>query len=311
MNRKLILVVLACVMVAACGKTKSGKELFTVNGETFTEGYLDFLGSINPRVKAGLANPMGRKQIIDNIIEQELFYQAALKKGLDHDPSVKEKADLCRRGIIAQTLVEKQMESDAQKFYDDHKSDFEKLRMSHILIKTKGATPPPANLPKGVKPPMVDTGHSAGDALALAISIKERLDKKEDFATVAKDVSEDAITKSNGGDLGEVSMTEQRLVRRGYEPLIEKAFSMKVGDVSDPIKTQDGYHIIAVTRGIEVVSFDAAKQGIMMKLQADIRNTLLTDLKKQAKISYADASLKPQDAAPAPAVPPAHDNHGH
>lgn len=312
MNRKLIVAVLACALVSACGGTKSGKELFTINGKTFTEGYLDFLGTINPRIKAQLGNPMGRKQIVDNIIEQELFYQAAVKKGLDHDPQVKEKADLYRRVIIAQSYVEKQLESEAQKYYDDHKSDFEKLRMSHILIRTKAAPPPQtANLPKGAKPPVVEGGHTDAEALELATKIKERLDKKEDFATVAKEVSEDTVTKPNGGDLGDVSKTEQRLVRRGYEPLIEKAFSMKVGEVSAPIKTQDGYNIIVVTRGVEVEPFDAAKQGLMFKQQGELRNTLLTELKKQAKISYADASLKPQEmptavpnapSAPHPAV---------
>lgn len=316
MHRQLVLVVFACTLITACGNTKPGKELLTINGTTITDGTLEFLGSINPRIKVQLGNPMGRKQIIDNVIEQELFYQAALKKGLDHDPSVKDKVDLYRRVIIAQSYVEKQMENDAQKFYDAHKPDFEKLRMSHILIKTKGATPPPANLPKGVKPPTDDTGHSAGEALALANAVKARLDKKEDFATVAKEVSEDTVTKAGGGDLGDVSKDEQRLVRRGYEPLIEKAFSMKVGEVSDPIKTQDGYHIIVVTRGIEVEPFESAKQGIMFKQQGEIRNRLLTELKKEAKISYADDSLKPQEAAPAAApgepVPPqsqGNDNH--
>ncbi len=304
MTRKSLLIIAACALVAACSSNKPGKDLITINGKTITEGDLQFLGGINPRIKSQLSNPAGRKQIVDNIIEQELFYQAAVKKGLDHDPTVKEKADLYRRVIIAQSYVEKQLEDDAKKYYDDHKSEFEKLRMSQILVKTKAAAPTSV-LPKGAKPPVAD-GHSDADALALAQKIEARLKNKEDFAAVAKDASEDPITKANGGDLGEVAKTEQRLVRRGYEPLLEKAFSMKVGDVSDPIKTEDGYHIIVVTHGIEVEPFDSAKQGIMFKQQGDIRNKLLTDLKKQAKITYADASLKPQETSagmPAPSAP--------
>lgn len=304
MFRKSLIVIAACALVVGCSSTKPGKELITINGKTITEGDLEFLGSINPRIRGQLNNPMGKKQIIDNIIEQELFYQAAVKKGLDSDPLVKEKADLYRRVIVAQSYVEKQLEGDAQKFYDDHKSDFEKLRMSHILIKTKGAPPPTPTgpMPKGAKPPVAE-GHSDAEALALATKIEERLKNKEDFATVAKEVSEDPITKANGGDLGDVAKTEPRLARRGYDPLIEKAFSMKVGEISAPIKTSDGYHIIVVTRGVEVEPFDSAKQGIMFKQQGEIRNKLLTELKSQAKITYEDASLKPQDAAaPAPAA---------
>jgi peptidyl-prolyl cis-trans isomerase C len=299
MIRKSLLIIAACTLVVGCSSNRPGKELLTINGKTITEGDLDFLGTVNPRIRAQLNNPMGRKQIIDNIIEQELFYQAAAKNGLDRDPQVKEKADLYRRVIVAQSYVEKQLETDAQKYYDDHKSDFEKLRMSHILIKTKGA-PPAGPVAKGIKPPATD-GHSDSDALALANKVEERLKNKEDFATVAKEASEDPITKANGGDLGDVAKTEPRLSRRGYDPLVEKAFSMKVGEVSAPIKTSDGYHIIVVTRGVEVEPFDSAKQGIMFKQQGEIRNKLLTDLKSQAKITYEDASLKPQETPAAPA----------
>lgn len=306
MIRKSLFIIAACTLAVGCSSSKPGKELLTINGKTITEGDLDFLGSINPRIRAQINSPMGRKQIIDNIIEQELFYQAAVKKGLDRDPLVKEKADLYRRVIVAQSYVEKQLEADAQKYYDDHKSDFEKLRMSHILIKTKGAPPiaaPTSPFSKALKP--AADGHSDAEALALATKIEERLKNKEDFATVAKEVSEDPITKANGGDLGDVAKTEPRLARRGYDPLIEKAFSMKVGEISAPIKTSDGYHIIVVTRGVEVEPFDSAKQGIMFKQQGEIRNKLLTDLKAQAKITYEDASLKPQEtpAAPASAAP--------
>lgn len=307
MNRKSLLVIIACMLAVGCSSTKPGKELLTINGKAITEGDLEFLGTINPRIRAQLNNPTGRKQIIDNITEQELFYQAAVKKGLDHDLLVKEKADLYRRVIVAQSYVEKRLEEDAQKYYDAHKSDFEKLRMGHILIKTRGAVPsmpvPSGPFGKMGKPPAAE-GHSETEAQDLVKKAEERLKNKEDFATVAKEVSEDPITKPNGGDLGEVAKTEPRLSRRGYDSLVEKAFSMKVGEVSGPIKTSDGYHIIVVTRGVEVEPFESAKQGIMFKQQGEIRNQLLTDLKSQAKISYADASLKPQEQA-APAGPPA------
>lgn len=319
--KKYLIVVIACGMFTACNSTTPGKELLTINGKTITEGDLEFLGTVNPRIRAQLNNPMGRKQIIDNIIEQELFYQAAAKKGLDHDPQVKAKADLYRRVIVAQSYVEKQLENQAMTYYKEHQSDFEKLRLSQILIKTKPAAALSNPLAKGAKPPAAE-GHSDAEALSLAQAAKARLDKKEEFATVAKEVSEDAITKASGGELGEVAKNEPRLARRGYEPLVEKAFSMTVGEVSAPIKLEDGYHIIVVTRGIEVEPFESAKQGIMFRQQGEIRNKLLTELKQQAKITYADASLKSEEAAPAPAGPqapeapatpgaPAADEHGH
>lgn len=301
MTRLLIAICAVSLTVSACGGNKyGGKELLVINGAPITEGYVEFLGTVNPRLKAQLGSPAGRKQLMDNIIEQELFYQAAAKKGLDHDPDVKGKADLYRRVIVAQAYVEKSLETEAQKYYNDHQSEFEKLRLSHILIKIKGATPSPAEMVQGAKP---DAGHSDAEAKALAQKIEARLKNKEEFAAIAKEASEDVITKANGGDLGEVSQKESRMMRRGYEPLLEKAFGMKVGEVSEPIKLQDGYHIITVTRGIEVEPFESAKQGIMFRQQADLRNKLLADLKSNAKIEYRDAGLQTETPAVAGAVP--------
>jgi peptidyl-prolyl cis-trans isomerase C len=304
--------ILAVVSVAliACGSSGSstrykGKEVMSVNGEIITDGYLEFLGSVNPRIRGQLSTPMGRKQLIDNIIEQELFYQGALKEGLDRAPQVKDKVDLYRRVIIAQSYVENTMEDEAQKYYDDHKSEFEKLRLSHILIPIKSAaeavrTP----MPKGVQP-AAPKGHSELEAQAIAQKARSEIKSKDDFGAVAQKYSEDPITKNNSGDLGEASRTAPHMVRKGYEPLLEKAFTMQVGDVSEPIKTSDGYHIIMVTRGIEVEPFDSAKQGMMFKMQGETRNKLLADLKKNAKITYADPSLKPEEP-----VPPAAANTG-
>lgn len=305
--KKLVLLVVAMVVLVGCSSKPSGKTLVTVNGKEITEADLEFLSNINPRIGAQIATPFGKKQVLNNLVEQEVLYQNSVKKGLQNDPNVKAKADLYKRVIIAQALVDDAIESSAKEYYEKNKNEFDKLELSHIMIKFKPAEKAPEvakdkNAPKPPVPPAAkDQGlRSEEEALAIANKVKARLDTGEDFATVAKEVSEDAATKNGGGNLGATSKNEARFDRRGWGPILEKAFSMKVGETSGPIKTNEGYHIIIVTKGAELEPFDKVKQGIVFKLQADTRKKLLDDLKKDAKIQYAEGM-----APAAPGTPPA------
>ncbi|MBI2346085.1 MAG: peptidylprolyl isomerase [Deltaproteobacteria bacterium] len=303
MSRWRLIIGIGCMVgCTACGGGGlgfgggSGKALVTVNGKAITEGDIDFLGTINPRLKSQAGTPFGQKQIVDNLLEQELLYQESARRGLDKDPKVRAKADLYSRVIIAQAVLDDELEKAAQKHYNEHKDEFEKVEMSHLLIRFKGAGTDAEK--KGAKD---GATRSEPQALQLANQLKERLDKGEEFAKLAKEYSEDPGSKNAGGLLGKVWKQEPRLERRGYGPLLEKAFSMKVGEVAGPIKTQEGYHLMALTKGVEAQSFDDAKQSIFFKLQGDLRTKFLVDLKQKAKIEYA----KGTEEAPKPQTPPA------
>jgi foldase protein PrsA len=79
------------------------------------------------------------------------------------------------------------------------------------------------------------------EAKQKAMDIKKRLDNGEDFATLAEQLSDDPSAKSNKGDLG--FFAKGTMVAE-FE---QAAFNMSVGQVSDPVKTQYGWHIIKVT----------------------------------------------------------------
>jgi parvulin-like peptidyl-prolyl isomerase len=281
------------LFIVSCGS--GGNALVSVNGKNITENDLNFLSTLNPRIKAQIATPFGKKQILDNLVEQELLYQAALKKGLQRDSGVKAKMELYRKVVIGQSYIESELKKSAREYYDKHKDEFEKLQLAHIEIKY--ALADDKQDAKKAHPAKEKISRSKDEALKLANEVKARLDKGEEFATVAKDVSEDSINKNNGGDLGKVSKNEQRLERRGFGPLVEKAFSMQVGETAGPIETKEGYHIITVTKGSELQPYEEAEQVILFKVQGDERNKILASLKKDSKVVY------PEAAAPAAAAP--------
>lgn len=119
-----------------------------------------------------------------------------------------------------------------------------------------------------------------------AKTVKDRLDKGEDFATVAKAVSIDTGTASNGGDLGDIEYTST-----SYDPdFLKGALTAKLNVPTNPVKSQYGYHIIKVTKRTEypVKSFDSVKDDIKKTLLSEKQQTEFTNQlakwKKAAKI---------------------------
>lgn len=108
------------------------------------------------------------------------------------------------------------------------------IRASHIMVAFKSDSG------------KVDTAK----ALASIKDIKSKLDQGSDFALLAKKYSEDPGSKESGGDLG---FFERRMMVKEFE---DAAFNLKVGQVSDIVKTQYGFHIIKVTETKPLPSFE-------------------------------------------------------
>jgi peptidyl-prolyl cis-trans isomerase C len=284
----LAILLLAAAAFSGCSSGKKGEMLVEINGHEVTTGDLKFLGSVNPRITAMIASPEGKKKILDNLVEQTLLYQEAVKKGINRKQDVKDKVDLYRQVIIAQALVDDEAEKEAKKYYDEHPEEFKKLALSQIMIKYSS----PEDIKKAKEKKAKVTLRNEQEALKLANAVKARLDKGEDFATVAKEVSEDSMTKSRGGDLGLVAEKDPRLEARGLGPILDKAFEMKVGEIAGPIKTNQGYHIITVTRGVEAEPFEEAKDYIIFKNKNNVKIQLVERLKKDSKIVYAEEVKK-------------------
>lgn len=304
----LFMIFFAAAMLTSCS---DGKVLAKVNGEAITEDDLMFLGEINPRLKMQTGTPAGKKRVVDNIVEQNLLYNEALREGVSRDTKVKAKVDLYRRLIVAQSLVDQRVQETAKKYYDEHQEEFQKLALSHIMIAYRN--PDEKKTPKEKAAKKEHKGRTEAEAVKISDGIKTRLDKGEDFAKLAQDLSEDMGSKKQGGSLGKVWKKEPRYVTRGFEAILEKAFEMKVGEVAGPIKTTKGYHLITVTSGTELQPFEEVKDQLVQKMSGSTRSELLASLKKKAKITYpqeekakkaaATKTAEPVAPAPEPAVP--------
>jgi len=200
------------------------------------------------------------------------------------------------RRLLESQWVEKAKVSDeeAKQYYDSHPTEYEvpeQVRASHILVSTQP------------KDPNADPNQLKVTAKAKAEKLLKQVKDGGDFAAIAKENS-DCPSAAQGGDLG--------LFSRGrMVPAFENAaFAMKVGDVSEIVETQFGYHIIKVTerKDAGVTSFDEAKTGITERLSNERRNTAtkqyIQSLKEKAKVVYAPGEGPAAAAPPAPTPKP-------
>lgn len=161
----------------------------------------------------------------------------------------------------------KPSEEQLKAYYEEQKAQFsskERRRISHILFAF-------------TKDPAADQ-----QALEKALKAKQALSNK-DFASLAAEVSDDKLTAKKGGDLG---LFNVGVMEKAFE---DAASSLKLGEVSEPVKSAFGYHLIKVTEltAGEAKSYDAVKTEITkayQKAQAETQFNALGE--KLAQVSY-------------------------
>ena len=164
--------------------------------------------------------------------------QEARKRKLDQSAEVKQMMAIQSDSFLANTLAKKVSddthftELDLRSYYDSHKNEFEEAQGSHILIRFKGSTVP-------LKPNEKDLTDE--EALAKAQDLRAKIVAGADFATLAKAESDDAGSGGQGRRVGHFqAWPDGAAVRSG-------GVRVPVGQVSEPVKTQFGYHIIKIT----------------------------------------------------------------
>jgi len=233
-----------------------------------------------------------KRQIGEQYAQVRAMAQEARRRGLGEDPVVLSQMQFQNDNLLAGALF-RQMQADAKTndaalkaAYDAKKNDFEQIQARHILIRFKGSQVPLGKDKKEL---------TEEEALAKATEIRKRIAAGEDFAKLAKEESDDVGSGSNGGDLG--TFRHGQMVSE-FEKV---AFAQPIGQVSDPIKTQFGYHIIRVEKH-DTKSFDDAKAELTPELAKQSAEALKTKANVHLDDGYFGAV---QQTPVAPGLPPA------
>ena len=269
--------------------------VLTVGSQKFTqEQFEQILATLPAQQRANTANPAGRRQVAMQLAELLTLAQAAREKKLDQDAEMKWKialsADQVLAGAMFQSLAAASADDAALRaYYDEHKSDFEMAKARHILIRVQGSRAP---LRTGQKDLTDD------EALAKVKDIRAKIVAGAKFDDLARTESDDTGTAPQGGDLGEF----------GHGAMVkdfdDAAFSQKIGELGQPVKTQFGYHLILV-ESRSTKPLDAVKDQISSKLGPAQAQKGLEELKKKTPAVLDDAYFGPPQPAPAPVPAPA------
>lgn len=267
--------------------------ILQVGDEKLTAAEFDAYVSDLPAQNQALVRSQRKREFAELIIETKLLAHEAERRKLQEDPKVKRQADFVRQQVLANALahdVQQQVDEAAiKKFFDEHKASLERVAARHILIRTAGSEAPPR--PGQPPEPADPAGKALYDAQAKAKvdDIVKRLKAGEDFAKIARAESDDTTSGAEGGDLG--SFTRGRML-----PAFEQAaFALKEGEISQPVKTKYGWHVIQVTGRYDTLEKlgDETKNQIRAELSPQKMNDLIQGLKKDGKVVMDEAYFGP------------------
>jgi peptidyl-prolyl cis-trans isomerase C len=271
--------------LGVCGARLQAQDdpvIARVNGVDIHESDLaiaeEEIGSNMPQV----APDQKRDYLVTYLADVTLLAQAAEQQKLGDDPEVKHRLAFDRNKVLMEALLQKtgqaaETDDALHKVYDQavkQMSNEQEVHARHILVPTEDE----------------------------AKQIEAQLKGGADFAKLAKEKSKDPSGAENGGDLG--WFTKDQMVPE----FSEAAFKLDKGQISDPVHTQFGWHIIKVEdkRIKPTPTFDQVKGQLENYVAHRAQAELVDNLRKTAKIERLDKPAAPaMPVAPSGALNPA------
>ena len=247
------------------------RVIITVGDVKITAAQFDQLVESLPEQYRAMARTTGRKQFGDNIVQILVLAQEGQRRKINETTEYKTLSAFQQSNVLAALAVEamrqdvKVNDADLRKYYDQHKSEYEQVHGAHILIRFQGSQVP-------LRPGLKDL--TDAEALAKAKDLRAQILAGADFADLAKKESDDTGSGNNGGDLG--TFKHGQMVP-SFE---EVAFKLKPGELSEPVKTQFGYHLIKVQTH-DAKSFEDLRTEIDGKVKPDAIKKEVDELTKK------------------------------
>jgi peptidyl-prolyl cis-trans isomerase C len=279
-NRSHIAVIAAGLLAGAAGfasppataADNAAKVVATVNGHPVTERDITLAErELGPTLDRAQVQDLTQRRsiIVAFIVENQLLAEAGAKENMGDGEDFKSRMAYWKRRALRESYYERAVRSqvtdaEAKSFYDDQAKQAPggpQIRARHILVKTE----------------------------EKAKEVYEMIAHDGDFAELAKEHSIGPSAKS-GGDLGYFG--EGQMV-----PEFSKAaFALKVGEVSLPVKTKFGWHLIKIEdrRETNFPPYEDLKPRIVDHLAQKKARELAEKLRAEANVEYMDKSLQPR-----------------
>lgn len=230
-----------------------------VNGQPISKELFEIYAEQRQPQMGDIDSPEARKALVDELVIQELLVQKAEEQNLAQDPEVALQLELIRRNLLATAALRRQLqeqppsEEAIKEGYEEATAEQGKeYKASHILVESE----------------------------EKAKEIIEELNNGASFAELAKQYSKDTSAEQ-GGDLG--WFTPEVMV----QPFSEAVTTLEKGEYTkQPVQTQFGWHVIKLEdlRDATPPSIEELRPQIMQRLQSQMINDYLEELREQAKV---------------------------
>lgn len=236
----------------------NNKVIAQIDDIQILQSDLDFMiKNLNPQIAMNYQGEQGRLFLIQELINQRLVLENALKEQMEEEEAFQEDLKKLKENALTQYALAKVIspvditEEEMKSIYEENQSSFqrpEQIRASHILVEEE----------------------------QQAQDIKKQLFDGASFADLAQEFST-CPSSAKGGDLGTFGRGQM------VPEFEEAAFALAPMEVSEPVKTQFGYHIIQVTEKTE------AEQQNFDEVKDNIGKTLLANKQRQAYEQYINS----------------------
>ena len=292
MNKTLIpLIIASAVIVTACDlkpttgsapAVKKEDAIASVNGQYISKKTLEDLQKDLAQRNPEQAAAFPKEKLVDELVQREVLVQDAIQKKLDQTPEVIAQLDAAKKAILTQASLQNYLkanpitDADIKKEYDSKVggANGTEYKARHILVKTEDE----------------------------AKKLIAELDKGGKFDKLANKHSLDAKESQNGGDLGWFSPSQM------VAPFSDAVAKLEKGKYTKtPVQTQFGWHVILSEDSRKQASppLEAVKEQLTPMLQRQKIQTMVENLRKQAKVEILLPKEEPKPATPAPVSAPA------
>lgn len=205
------------------------------------------------------------RRYVEEYAHKEMIYREALKRGIAKDPEVRRQIAAAEKTIVTQRMLDKTLadkikvtDADLKQYFEEHKAEFtgeDQLTLAHIQF----------------------------DSLQAAQDAARRLARGEDFAALALELSTDPMSRDKGGRLGTVGRS------KAPPEFMDALAKMKKGEVSPPIKTQHGYHLVRLleVQPGKLIAFEGVREPLRQYLAQERQHQALTAYIASLKKDYA------------------------